>query len=231
MKTVVVTGTDTEVGKTYVSCLLIRKLRETGLKVGAWKPVCSGAIRDDSGELRWEDVDALADAVDRDVASEVICPQRFEAAVAPNIAAKMEGRTVDEGLIRRGPTDWEGESTVVIIEGAGGLLSPISASLTTADVAQQNNSSVVIVSANRLGVINHTLLTVEAVRSRGLKIASVVLTDMTAVNDESAQTNFDQLRHLLSDLTILRVANQSSELTGDSDAIDAFLRGFRDISQ
>ena len=89
----------------------------------------------------------------------------------------------------------------------------------------------VIVAANRLGVINHTLLTVEAVRTRGLRIAAVVLNDTQAVDDDSVQTNFDQLRQLLPDQPIFRVAHQSSELLGDRDAIDGFLRGFRAMSQ
>lgn len=235
MKTIVVTGTDTEVGKTYVSCLLIHKLREIGMSVGAWKPVCSGAVHNAVGESSWEDVEALANAVGGNVSRDFICPQRFQAVVAPNVAAEMEGRRVDENLIRRGPVEWESLADVVVIEGAGGLLSPISDSLNTADLAEQNDAPVILVAANRLGVINHTLLTAEVLRARGLEIAAIVLNDVSSSSsDESRRSNLSQLTRLLPGVPLLFNAYGATEILGSDghvDALDGVLSRFRETSQ
>ena len=194
MKTLLITGTDTDVGKTYVSCLTVNQLRASGVRVGAWKPVCSGAVIDESGIPRWSDVDLLAGAVGDLSAKELICPQTFRAAVAPNTAAAMEGREVDETLIRQGPVGWHEAADVVIAEGAGGLLSPLSDNLSTADVAVQLAAPVIIVAANRLGMINHTLLTVEVAHQRGLTVAAVIVNDVgTDAGDLSQGSNVEQL--------------------------------------
>jgi dethiobiotin synthetase len=212
MKTLLVTGTDTDVGKTYISCLLLKRLRETGMRVGAWKPVCSGAFIDDAGVSRWSDIELLSQAIGGPVPQKLICPQTFQAAVSPNVAAKMEGREVDDELIRNGPVAWEAKADFVLVEGAGGLLSPLSDTMTSADVATQLSCPIIIVAANRLGVINHTLLTVEVAQQRGLEIAAVVLNTMQPENDDaSRKSNMQQLRKAMPDQTILNVAFRGKE--------------------
>lgn len=171
-----ITGTDTGVGKTYLTCWLARQLRAQGLRVGAYKPACSGAIERD-GRMTWEDVDQLSAALGNEFPADLICPQTFRAPLAPPVAAREEGRSVDESLLVQGAARWDSIVEVVLIEGAGGWLSPLSQNLTVADLAVRLAAPVVVVAANRLGVINHTLLTVESIRSRGLGVAGVILNE------------------------------------------------------
>ena len=208
MQTIFVTGTDTNVGKTYVSCLLIRKLREAGLIVGAYKPVCSGASLDAAGHPFWSDVEALRSAVGQHLPLDLICPQRFLAAIAPNAAAELEGSVVSNDLLLAGVSAWATRADALIVEGAGGIFCPLSNELTVLDLAIQIQAPVIVVAANRLGVISHTRLTVERLRQNGLDVAAVVLNEVLApdVADLSHKTNAQQLSHWISDVALLHVA-------------------------
>ncbi len=182
-----ITGTDTGVGKTRVACLIARAARDSGMRVGAYKPVCSGATADDPPA--WDDVEQLAAAVGPTFPRERICPQRFVAPVAPPLAAKREGRHVDSGLLRRGAQWWVGQVDLLLVEGAGGLLSPISEHETVADLAVDLGYPLLIVAADRLGTINHTLLTVEAALARGLSVAGIVINRVSPERDASSAGN------------------------------------------
>lgn len=175
-----VTGTDTGVGKTFVASLIARQLSSDGVRVGVYKPVCSGAIFDEKGHARWDDIDRLRDAVrghwpGSGLSDEVICPQRFVAPLAPPLAARLEGRVVDVEQLRRGADWWTGRAEVLIVEGAGGLLSPVSETQEVADLARDLDYPLIVVARCGLGTINHSLLTVEAARRRGLQVAGIVL--------------------------------------------------------
>lgn len=211
MQTIFVTGTDTSVGKTYVSCLLIRKLRQSGLRVGAYKPACSGAEFDTSGSPFWTDIDALQSATGLNVPRDLVCPQRFLAAVAPNIAARQEGTSVCSDLLISGVSEWKHKAEVLVMEGAGGVFCPLSDELTVLDFAIQMKSPVLVVAANRLGVISHTRLTVERLRQSGLNVAGVILNEQQApdVDDASLATNAQQISHWIPDVALLRVGFRS----------------------
>lgn len=175
-----VTGTDTDVGKTHVASLIGRQLSSDGVRVGVYKPVCSGAIFDEKGHARWDDIDRLRDAVrghwsDNGLSDEVICPQRFLAPLAPPLAARLEGRGVDVEQLRRGANWWTGRAEVLIVEGAGGLLSPVSETQVVADLARDFGYPLIVVARCGLGTINHSLLTVEAARQRDLQVIGIVL--------------------------------------------------------
>ncbi len=178
MKRFFVTGTDTGVGKTWVSTILIELFQRAGYQTGAYKPVCSGAEFPEAGKPRWTDADLLQAAGSQSLAlneetlSQLICPQRFIAPLAPPEAARLEGKSVNRELLRSGLHAWQGQAQVVVVEGAGGFLSPLSDQDTLADLASEFQAPVIIVAGNRLGVINHTLLTVEAIRQRRLKTCS-----------------------------------------------------------
>ena len=189
-----ITGTDTGVGKTYVACLIIKQLRAAGLRVAPYKPVCSGAERDAQGRPVWGDVEQLAAASGCLVPPDRLCPQTFDAPLAPPVAAANEGKSVDERLLRDG-FDWlQKRFDLVIVEGAGGLLSPLGASSTSADLAKDLGLPVIIVSADRLGMINHTLLTVEAAVTRAIEVSGVILSRTTADRDGSEAANLSQLQ-------------------------------------
>jgi dethiobiotin synthetase len=180
---VFITGTDTGVGKTWVASWLAKRLAETGLRVGVYKPVCSGAVMTPAGPV-WDDVERLYDALGKAFPREWICPQTFMAPLAPPHAARLERRMVNQQLLTEGAELWEGHVDVLLIEGAGGWLSPIADGMTNADVAKSLGARVLIVGANRLGVINHTRLTVESVRRAGARLVGVVLNHIPADGGE-----------------------------------------------
>ena len=215
MQTLFVTGTDTNVGKTFVSCLLIRKLRTTGLTVGAYKPACSGAELNSAGETVWSDVEALRSAMGDEYPLDLICPQRFHAAVAPNVAADLEGVAVSNEMLRTGFAAWTEKTDALIIEGAGGIFCPLSNDLTVLDLATEIGAPVVVVAANRLGVISHTRLTVERLRQNGLHVAAIVLNEVHASEstDSSLMTNAGQLAHWIPNIALLKVAHGSEIMT------------------
>jgi dethiobiotin synthetase len=173
-----VTGTDTGVGKTCVASLVARDSRERGLQVGVYKPVCSGAEYGVDGELFWPDVEELSQATDGAYPRDRICPQKFCAPVAPPVAARLEGREVDDALLFDGARWWQERVDLLIVEGVGGLLCPLSNTKTVADLAEQLQLPLLIVVRLGLGSINHTLLTVEVARSRQLPIAGIVLNEV-----------------------------------------------------
>lgn len=184
-----VTGTDTGVGKTQATVWLVRELRQRGLRVGVYKPVCSGAIEQD-GKLAWDDIERLSAAIDDAVPRDRICPQSFHAPLAPPIAASLESRTVDESLLLTGATWWDDQADVLLIEGAGGWLSPVSTNWTNADLAQRLEADVLLVAANRLGVINHALLSIDHIR-RHCRLKGGLLNQVSPPADNSEVLGID----------------------------------------
>ncbi len=190
-----ITGTDTEVGKTYFAALLARKLLGEGLRVGVYKPVASGCL-EEAGELVSEDALALWNAAGRPRTLEEVCPQRFAAPVAPHRAAEIEGREVDPTLLLQGIAPWLESCEVVLVEGAGGILSPLAEEVSNLDLAAALGFPLLVVAANKLGVINHTLLTLESAACRSLPAAGIVLNELqpSGAEDISRRTNADDLR-------------------------------------
>lgn len=183
-----VTGTDTDVGKTYVTALIARRLAGDGTNVGAYKPACSGVEVADDGTRRWSDVEALHAAIGGRFPRERIAPQTFDAPLAPPVAARLEGRAVERELLSAGLHWWLENVEVLLVEGVGGLVCPLWDSGLVADLAVEAGYPLLIVAHAELGTINHTLLTIEAARSRGLEIAGVLLNSTTnAMSPEAAR--------------------------------------------
>ena len=195
MRGLLITGTDTNVGKTQVACAIIGDLRAAGYRVGAYKPACSGAIVDAAGFASWGDVEALRMAVGGGCSADEVCPQRFVVPLAPPMAARLEHRIVDAALIDLGLEAWRSKCDVAVIEGVGGLLCPLTDAESVADWAGHTGLPLVIVARTTLGTINHTLLTVEVAQRRGLKIAGIVLNEPIPVpaEDLSAATNANEI--------------------------------------
>jgi dethiobiotin synthetase len=192
-----VTGTDTGIGKTYVAARIAAELLAAGRRVGVYKPVASGARRE-PGRLVVEDALALWEAAGRPGSLEAVCPQAFVAPLAPPRAARAEGRIVDAARLRSGLGFWTDRCDMVLVEGAGGLTSPLSDSDCVADLAAEFGYPLIVVAPNRLGVINQTRLTLFAAAGypERLSVAGVVLNDVvpaTAVHDPSIATNAEDL--------------------------------------
>ncbi len=190
-----VTGTDTEVGKTYVAVLIARWLAAAGRKVGVYKPAASGCRRKGK-KLISDDAVALWEAASRPGDLDRVCPQRFEAPLAPHLAALAEGETIDAQRLRDGIDYWKARSDVILVEGVGGLMSPLGQDDYVADLADEFGFPLVVVSRNVLGTINATLQTLitAATFRDGLPIAGVVLNHPTQPsNDASLATNRREL--------------------------------------
>jgi dethiobiotin synthetase len=183
MSGLLVTGTDTGVGKTFVACALAHALRARGRTVAVMKPVETGVIDQPGDALR------LREAADDAAPLEDICPYRLRTPVAPSVAARLEGVTIDlarlEALVRRRLR----AADVLLVEGAGGLLVPIADSVTYADLAARLGLQLLIVAANRLGTVNHCALTARVAETSGLAVLGFVLSQTAEKPDASAASN------------------------------------------
>jgi len=191
-----VTGTDTGIGKTYVTACIARMLRQRGVRVGVYKPVASGCVLHD-GQWISEDAVTLWEAAGRLGSLEAVCPQRFAAPLAPPLAAAAEDRAVDPALLRSGLQYWLQRADLVLVEGAGGLMSPVTDNEFVADLAYDFGFPLLVVAANVLGVINQTLQTLitAATFRDGLDVAGIVLNQPNPArpDDLSVATNRSEL--------------------------------------
>lgn len=194
---VFITGTDTGVGKTFVACGLAGLLKARGFTVGVMKPVETGCTGKD-GQLYPEDADRLKHASGFDEPLEKICPYRFEEPLAPSVAAQRSRVTIDIKTIEKLYRELSSKYDITLVEGAGGLLVPLLPKYTYADLAQALNLRLVVVAANRLGAINHLLLTLEHATSRGLIVLGYVLNQVRAGPSLAMETNSAALPELTS---------------------------------
>lgn len=190
-----ITGTDTEVGKTYVTSIIARSLIAAGKKVGVYKPIASDCIRDGDG-VHSSDAHALWESANRPLTIEQVCPQRFEAPIAPHLAALAEGQTVDAELLRTGIEAWHNKCDLVLVEGAGGLMSPVTDDEYFADLAYDFGYPLIVVVPNVLGCINQTMQTLITASTfrEGLDIAGIVINEVrTSDGDASVDTNVEEI--------------------------------------
>ncbi len=166
---VFVTGTDTSVGKTMVAAGLVGLLKEEGVDVGVMKPVASGAIECDSGKLISQDVEMLVKFSGAEDPWEIINPYCLVTPVTPALAAKIEGISLDFDRIKQCFEALSVKHEFIVVEGAGGVMSPLSDDLVMADLIHLLDLPAIIVSRPDLGTINHTLLTIECLRNRQIE--------------------------------------------------------------
>jgi dethiobiotin synthetase len=175
-----VTGTDTDVGKTYFASLLVRALRKSGLDCVAMKPICCGDRTD--SEL-------LHAACEQTISIDEVNPVWLRTPAAPLIAARLERREIDLEQIRRTFRKLNASHRGLIVEGAGGWLVPVRSDYLMSDLAADFGLPVVVVVRNKLGALNHTLLTVQSIRARGLDCAGIILNHMDVDSDVAGRTN------------------------------------------
>lgn len=183
MKGWFVTGTDTGIGKTFITVGLLRYLNEKGIKAAGMKPVASGCERTGEG-LRNEDALRILDASAPGVPYDLVNPYSFEPPIAPHIAASKAGVTIGMDRILDCFNAISGQVDCVVVEGVGGWEVPLDNESGMPDLAATLGLPVILVVGIRLGCINHALLTAQAVRSRGLQLAGWVANRVDAVVDE-----------------------------------------------
>jgi len=197
------TGTDTGVGKTYVSTLLVRALRRAGLDTAPMKPFCCGDR---------EDALALHAACDGAVPLDVINPIWYATPASPYTAAKVEKRPADLDLVRRNFQQLRAQHRSLIVEGVGGWMVPIAKDYYVADLAAEFGLPVAVVVLNRLGALNHALLTVRDIQRRGLPFAGIIFNRAEADNDIAASTNRALLEELVGEPVLFEIGPGETEL-------------------
>ena len=186
-----VTATDTGVGKTEVACAIVRGHRARGLDVGAMKPAQSGCA---PGEP--SDADRLRAAAGGGDPPELVCPYSFGPPLAPAVAARLSGEAVSLPRILDAARALAARHAALVVEGAGGLLAPLSERETFADLAVALGFPVLVVARAGLGTVNHTALTCEALRARRLSVQGVVLDRACPGGDASEPFNAAEIERL-----------------------------------
>ncbi len=181
-----IAGTDTEIGKTFVTCALLHAARARGLKALGMKPIAAGAERQ-GDELINEDAARLRAAGSFDPGLALLNPYCLKSPIAPHIAAAEEGVTIEAAPILKAFAALKAQADVVLVEGVGGFRVPLGKDYDTADLARDLALPVILVVGMRLGCINHALLTAEAIAARGLTLAGWVANQV-----DPAMLRFDQ---------------------------------------
>jgi dethiobiotin synthetase len=218
-----ITGTDTGVGKTFFTCALARLLRDDGFRVGVMKPAETGCAEKD-GALFPEDAWRLKQASACPEPLETICPYRLPEPLAPSIAAQRAGVKIDIDHLLDSFAALNSKYDITLVEGAGGLMVPVVPSFTFADFAAVAKLPLIVVAANKLGVINHLLLTLEHASCKGLRTFGYVLNQLTAESSPAADTN----REVLANLTAVPCLGELSHCA-DPSTDDSGLRAWLEV--
>jgi dethiobiotin synthetase len=200
-----ITGTDTGVGKTHTTIQLLRLLRASGRRCAGMKPICCGDRRD---------AERLLAAGSEDLRIEEINPVWLKTPAAPLVGSLTEGVNIDIERILAAFRALQNRVEHVLVEGVGGWLVPIGSDYFISDLAVELKLPVLVVAQNRLGCLNHTVLTVRSIAEHSLPCAGVVLNGPPEASDIASVTNLDILRKIV-DPPLL------SELTGNLDQLPA----------
>ncbi len=216
MRGLFITATDTGVGKTEVACALLRGHRARGLDVVALKPAQSGH---EPGEQ--SDAERLGAAAGGSEPLELVCPYSFAAPLAPAVAARLEGRQVSFERIVACAQELAGRHAALLVEGAGGLLTPLTERHTYADLAVALGLPALVVARAGLGTVNQTALTCEALRARGVAVRGIVLNRLSEQGDPSEPHNPVDIERLtgspvLASLPFVREACERARLLVDT---------------
>lgn len=190
-----ITGTDTGVGKTFVTAGIAAVLRGKGINVGVMKPVETGCIEKD-GKLVPQDAVFLRKSAGVNDEIDLINPYRFKAPLVPSIASRLENKTIELNNIKECHDKLAAQHKVMLVEGVGGLLVPLNETETVADLIKLFQLPLIVIAESRLGAINHTLLTVKHAQSIGIEVKGIILNYPAFSMDESLSTNKIEIKRL-----------------------------------
>lgn len=173
MRSFFVTGTDTGIGKTYFTCALAHLMRDSGIDVGIMKPFATGVPQ--KGGFKSEDVELLVRHSGASDPESLINPYFFEVPASPYTASRKLGREIDVGLVLSSFEKLQSSHDVMLVEGIGGILTPILKDYLVADLIRDMGLDALVVSGTQLGTVNHTLLTLDACKKHGIRPAGLVL--------------------------------------------------------
>jgi dethiobiotin synthetase len=218
---VFITATDTSVGKTTVAAGLVGFLKKQGVNVGVMKPVASGAVERESGTLVSQDAQTLVEFSGSSDPLDWINPYCLASPVTPSLAARIEGVEIKFDKIGSCFQEISGRHTFVVVEGAGGVMSPISDNLLVVDMIRALNLPAVIVSRATLGTINHTLLTLECLQIRQIETLGFILNRFPRNPGLSERTNAEIIAAVGS-IPHLGSIPELGDLFSQQDVVEAF---------
>lgn len=220
-KAIFITGTDTGVGKTFFACRLAALLRDLGYRVGVMKPAETGCAEQE-GKIFPPDAILLKEASGSKFPLDKICPYPLREPLAPSIAAQRQGISINVDRLMDIYDEISSSHDVTLVEGAGGLMVPLLPSYTYADFARVLRLPAIVVAANRLGMINHLLLTLEHARCKGVSVLGYVLNRLESEASLATETN----REALSTLSAVRFAGELPYFANLHSVSQASLDGF-----
>ena len=233
MSVLFISGIDTDIGKTYATGMIAKALMQQGVNVITQKLVQTGvSVNSASGEMNIADDiithrQLMGMAMQPCDIDSTTCPYRYEKPASPHLAVKLANNALDPEMITKYTQQLQANYDVVLLEGAGGLLVPITEQLLTLDYIVTQGYPVILVTSGRLGSINHTLLSLEAIKARGLTVHSVIYNHIhdTADNTDTEITNssIDYLKNYLaqnySNTHWLQLPWQDKDQKNDNDLI------------
>ncbi len=217
-KALFITGTGTDVGKTYVTALIVKKLRDAGLNAGYYKAALSGAIPDKNGRLQAGDalyVNRIADIGEK---QENLVSYIYKEAVSPHLAAKINKQPIDFDRVAADFARAKGQYDYLTMEGSGGIICPLrwdeTMHMGLDDLVKRLSLGVLIVADAGLGTINNTVLTIEHVRARAIPIRGIILNHYVP-GDIMQEDNADMIEQMTSIKILAYVQDGDTELPID----------------
>jgi dethiobiotin synthetase len=207
-----VTGTDTGVGKTFITAGIAASLINDGAKIGVYKPAQSGASRDKNKNFIADDIEFVKKIAPN---AKTKCSYILEVPAAPSVAADIEDVTIEKDVIKRDFEELKKTCDITIVEGAGGLMTPYGKDFLAADIAKMLNLPIVIVARADLGTINHTLLTVEYAKKKGLKIAGIIINNYPEGTTDIAIKTAPMLIQKYAQVDVLSIVPKNQNPFGD----------------
>ncbi len=217
-KGIFITATGTDVGKTYISALMLKHLRKAGLNAGYYKPVLSGAIEKD-GKLIPGDCDFVLKFARLDLPPKNFVSYIYKEAVSPHLAALIENNPVELSKIISDYNDIKKQFDYVIVEGAGGIACPFrldDKKILLPDVIKALNLDIIIVASSELGTINSTVLTTEYAKSHGINIGGIILNNFDQ-NNKMQCDNLKQIENLTGVKVLAAVKNNAQDIDFNLD--------------
>lgn len=219
-----VTGTGTDVGKTYVTGLIVKKLHEAGLNAGYFKAAVSGNDRDNSGNLIPGDAKFVKDMSGISQPLETMCPYIYERAVSPHLASRIEGNPVRMDVVKSGFESVASVYDYVTMEGSGGILCPISyddEKIMLEDVIKELGLSTILIADAGLGTINSVVLTVEYMRSKDIPVKAIIFNNYIE-GDVMQEDNLKMCEEMTGLKVIARVKSGATDIDIDIDTLINF---------
>ena len=233
MSVLFISGIDTDIGKTYATGMIAKALMQQGINVITQKLIQTGvSVNCDSGEMNIADDiithrQLMGIALQPCDVDSTTCPYRYKKPASPHLAVRLANTVLDPEIITKSTQQLQANYDVVLLEGAGGLLVPITEQLLTLDYIVTQGYPVILVTSGRLGSINHTLLSLEAIKARGLTVHSVIYNHIhdTADNTDTeiANSSIDYFKNYLAqnypNAHWLQLPCQDKDQKNDNDLI------------